>query len=174
MFVTHAPEEDELKSHKHVYFVPAKKINTATIIDFFIEKNPQDAEKPFKCMPCRSSKFDDAYLYFRHDKAYLASKGMSRKFEYAHSDIWCTDYDFLRELVSTVDKSKFIGMERLNLAVQNNMSFTEFFAMGGVPIQLISQYEKAYNLLLGAHTYRNGRQTHTSNVDEETGELLED
>lgn len=175
MWIAHAPEEDEKKGHKHLFIMPSTKINTQRIVDYLKEVDLKNPDKPpLGCLPCRASIFGDAYLYFLHDSAYLASKGMSRKYHYTHSDLIVSDTDFLHELCATVDRSKFIGIERVKVAVENGQSFSQLLQMGAVPIQLIAQYEKAYDYLMSNRTHRNGRKTHTPIVDEETGEIIKE
>ena len=66
-FIDHAPEEDELKAHKHVYFIPSSIVHTDMIkkhLQEFDEKNP---DTPLGVTIFSSSKFDDWYLYGCHD-----------------------------------------------------------------------------------------------------------
>lgn len=174
--IYHKPEEDELKGHFHVFFRPAERIKTDSIKEFMREP-VAGSDKPLGCTIFIGSKFDDWYLYACHDRAYLASKGQSRKHHYSISQFLCSDDDVFAEFIRCIDRSKFIGMERIINAVQNDVSFAELLRLGGVPIQLLGQYERAYMLLKGNNCVRNGRISHSPNkkpflIDEETGEII--
>ncbi|MBQ8429146.1 MAG: hypothetical protein IJX30_03510 [Clostridia bacterium] len=158
-YIEHMPEDDEKKAHKHVLFFPSGIVDTNIFFKEFAEKDPTNA-KPLGCTIAVSSKFDDWYLYAVHDKRYLASKGQARKHHYTYSQIRNTDEDFFREMVNNIDRSKFIGSERVINAVKDGMPFEELVLLGAVPIQLINQYKFAYECINGA-LYRNGRKTHT-------------
>ncbi len=158
-YIEHQAEEDEKKSHKHVFIMPSGIVDTNKFFKCFEEKDETNA-KPLGCTIGVSSKFDDWYLYAMHDTAYLASKGQSRKYHYTFTQFRNTDEDFFRELVNMVDRSRFIGTERVINAVKDGIPFEELILYGAVPIQLIHQYKFAYECINGA-LYRNGRKTHT-------------
>ena len=81
-FVRHSPEDDELKEHIHLYIVPSTLLQTDYITEHLQEYDSTHPDKPLGCIACKSSKFDDWYMYGLHDKAYLASKGQARKHYY--------------------------------------------------------------------------------------------
>ncbi len=161
VWITHAPEEDELKEHKHIYFRPASSIDTARIKLFLEEPDPKMPDKPLGCTIFKSSRFDDWYLYAIHDKAYLASKGQTRKYHYVLEQFSCSDWDFFREEINCIDRSKFVGIQRLVDAVDDGLSFNYMVRMGMVPVQLISQYKQAYDAICSTAVNRAGRETHT-------------
>ena len=182
-FVYHSAEEDELKAHAHLYLMPSSLMETGYIDNFLRQFDPTKPDKPLKCTIFQSSKFDDWYLYCSHDKAYLAKKGQSRKYTYTKEQFIVSDEDYFKECIRCIDRSQFIGMERIVEAVNGNMSFAEMVRNGQVPVQLISQYKMAYELVQTGEVYRNGRDTHTPLpgkrdkvylYDEETGEVLEE
>lgn len=178
VFIDHAPEEDEKKAHKHVYFIPSGLMYTDTLKEYLAEPDPSDPEHPLNCTIFSSSKFDDWYLYGIHDKAYLSSKGQTRKYHYVKEQCITSCEEHFGELVRCVDRSKYIGLERVVDAVENGVPFFEMVRLGQVPIQLINQYQYAYEMLSKASTNRAGRQTHTPKEEEKmfdpvTGELLE-
>ena len=177
-FIDHAPEEDEKKAHKHVYFRPSGLISTAYIDNELREQDPENPDKPLKCTLFVSSKFDDWFLYGCHDTAYLASKGQVRKHKYVRSQFASSDDDSFCELIRCIDRSKYVGMERIIDAVENEVPFEMLVRLGQVPIQLINQYKYAYECLCAGVVQRAGRQTHTPKDEEKafdpvTGELLE-
>lgn len=182
-FIEHAPEEDEAKAHKHVYFIPSSIILTETIKQYLQEFDEKMPDKPLTCTIFSSSKFDDWYLYGCHDKAYLASKGQTRKYHYVKEQFVTSENDHFSELVRCVDRSKYVGMERLIDGVNAGVPFAEMVRLGQIPIQLINQYKYAYECIAGDAVNRAGRETHTPKkekelynktylIDEETGEII--
>ena len=152
-------------------------MDTAKIKDYLQEYDEKNPDKPLGCISCVSSKWDDFYLYGIHDPAYLASKGMSRKYHYVRDDFHFSSPEFFYELIRRIDRSKYIGLERVVDAVENEVPFFEMVRLGQVPIQLISQYQYAYEMLTKATVNRAGRKTHTPKeetavFDSVTGELL--
>lgn len=176
-FVEHYPEEDETKRHKHLYIVPNGKTDTDQVRTELLEvdiSNP--LAKPLGCMPCKSSKFADWYLYALHDSNYLASKGQSRKFHYSKTDFLVSDADYFNEEIHTIDHTKYNRFQELVRALEDGKSFAEFLATGLVPLQQTYAYEKAFDILSERGTYRGDRTGHEEPmpvVDEYTGELVE-
>lgn len=173
-FVNHFPEEDETKAHKHLIIFPNGKIDTDQVRDYLLEidiNNP--LQKPLGCMPCKSSKFADWYLYSMHDSGYLASKGQSRKFHYVKDDFTVSDGDFFNEEIHQIDHTKYNRFNELRKAIDEGRSFAEVLASGIVPLQQTYAWEKAYNIIAYDFTNRNGRDGHEDGtVDETTGELI--
>lgn len=163
-FIEHSAEDDESKSHIHLYVIPSTKMNTNSLKDMLAEVDPTFPDKPLTCTICKSSKWDDFYLYGIHDKAYLASKGQSRKYHYVLDDFVTSDEDYLREIVRCIDRSKYVGMERIIDSVDNHVTFAEMVRLGQIPIQLINQYKYAYDCLVSMKVQRGGRQSHTPKV----------
>ena len=157
-FVRHSPEDDELKEHIHLYIVPSTLLQTDYITEHLQEYDSTHPDKPLGCIACKSSKFDDWYMYGLHDKAYLASKGQARKHYYVQQDFVVSDEVYFRDEIHQIDRSKYVGMQRLQDAVMDGITFEYMVATGQVPVQLIRQYEYAYNCLC---TLRGGRTTHT-------------
>lgn len=170
-FIDHLPEDDETKSHKHLFCVPSGRFDTAQLLPYLDEIDPQNPDKPLRCLACRSSKFDDWYQYSLHDTVYLASKGQSRRYHYSREEIVCSDPDYLSELIHQIDYSKIARITSLKQAVNDGVPFFEMLSRGQIPIQQINQYLTAYDLLCSRSTSRNGREGH-ENVDIETGEIL--
>ena len=187
-FIPHKPEDDEAgnKPHKHLYIEPAKRILTDDLREKLIELDINNPTKPLKCLSFRSSKFDDWYLYAMHDRAYLASKGQSRKYQYSFSDFYSSDEDELIFLVKSIDQNALNVYKRMEDAVRKGLTFVEFAKVVTVPVQQIYSWQHAYELIADNHLNRNDRDTHTPsedvqspsddisdlNVDEMTGELL--
>ena len=100
------------------------------------------------------------YMYILHDTRYLASKGQSRKYHYSHSDIVASDYNNLNYLSKSIDMLKLSPYSSMLDAQKQGLSWQEYFMRGGIPIQQLNLFEKAWYLLLREDTYRNGRQGH--------------
>lgn len=172
-FIEHLPEEDEKKAHKHLYIVPNGQLNTDEILDFLLELDPKNPDKPLGCIPCHSSKFADWYLYSVHDKDYLASKGQSRKYSYSKEELIVSDSDFLNEEIHRMDLSKLSKVKALRNAAESGIPFEQMLITGQIPVQQVYAYKQTYDMILSYldRTQRNGRGTHQI-VDPETGEIL--
>lgn len=180
-FVEHEPEDDEagLKRHIHLFIEPSKLIQTDDLRDFFKEidiNNP--AVKPLGVIAFHSSKFDDWYLYSKHDASYLASKDQSRRFHYEHDMFITSDDDDLNYRVKTINLLEVSPFKAMEEAVKVGVSWEEYFLRGLIPIYQVIPYERAYRMMQANYTYRNGRQTHTPKEDEvacdvDTGEVIE-
>lgn len=175
-FVKHYAEADELKSHIHLIIFPNGLTQTESIRDVLIENNPQDFSKPFRVMPFQSSKFGDWYLYSTHDTAYLLSKNQARKYHYYTRDFITSDYDYLLELVHTIDRSKYEKTQEFLDAIDKGKSFKDLVKQGSIPVQQFTQYKNMYDFMQNniPMPLRNNRETHTPKIDYTTGEILED
>lgn len=177
MFIRHKAEEDELKDHIHLYIDPSAMFQTEDLKDFLKEFDPSHPNQALTCMTAKPSKhFGDAYLYFKHDEAYLASKGQSRKYHYRHEDFYTSSEDELRMRVAEMDMLSLTPYAAMLEAQKMGLSWQEFFKQGSVPIAQIVPYEKAWFLLTGNDTFRNGREGHENSpkIDSDTGEVLDD
>lgn len=180
VFIEHYPEEDERKKHKHLYIVPNNRVDTEQVREYLTEVEPQNPTKPLLCIPCKSSKFADWYLYALHDTRYLASKGQSRKYHYTQKDLKTSDIDFLTEEVHTIDFTKLNRLETLLEAVDKQVPFSSLVRDGVVPIQQINSFKSAYDLMTYDTLQRSSRSTHTPIVEDTaytdlgTGEVVED
>jgi hypothetical protein len=179
-FIEHYPEEDEKKMHKHVYLVPNGQVDTDQVREELLEVDLTDPLHPLACMPCKSSKFADWYLYGIHDKAYLASKGQTRQYHYRLTDVQAFDQDALEECVREIDLTSLTAVKRMLDAQQAGITFAQFFRTGGVPVNAVKAFQEAWNLLYSTGTYRNGRAEPTEateappeGVDPVTGEFTE-
>lgn len=163
-FIEHLPEEDEEKKHKHLYLVPDGQVETTSLFEKLIEVDPKQPLKPFKCIPPRSSKFKDWYLYAKHDIDYLSSKGQSRKYNYQMNEFVVSDHDYFMEEIHQMDMSHLQNIKILRSAIQNKVPFEQMVFNGSIPIPLVNQYSKVYEMMTN---FENGildraeRQTHT-------------
>ena len=166
-FIEHLPEDDEAgkKQHIHLYIEPAKLVQTEELNEHFLEFDLAFPDKPKRCLPFRISKFGDWYLYALHDTAYLIAKGQTRRYKYEHKDIVTSDEDDLYRASKMIDKRALTPWLGLCEAVDDGLTFAEYFVQSGMPIQQISAFERAYMLLLNNGTYRADRETHSPRVD---------
>ena len=171
-FVYHYKEEDEKKDHRHLFIIPNGQINTDQIGDILQELDPLHIDKPLACMPFCSSKWSDWFLYSSHDTAYLASKGQSRKYHYAEHDFVTSNEDYLHELVTTIDRTKYAKTKEFIEKINNGESFFDMLQSGQIPAVQFNQWRNMYDYVKNETLYRNNRETHSPLVDTQTGEIL--
>lgn len=164
-FVYHLPEEDEEKSHIHLFVIPNGQQDTDQIRTELEELDPNNPQLPLGCMPFRSSKWDDWKLYNDHDVAYLLSKGQSRKYHYTDADYTYSDRVYFNELNHSIDRSKLNRNKLVVEAVDNGVSFEALLRTGQIPVQMVTQFKMMYDLLYNAKVRRG--------YDEETGEVIQ-
>lgn len=172
-FVKHYAEQDEKKAHLHVIIIPNGQLQTDSVTDFLQELDPLNPLKPLGVMPWRSSKWSDWYLYACHDSAYLISKGQTRVHHYQESDFVCSDADYLHELVTTIDRTKYAKTQDFVKAVLNGATLYEMVCKGQIPAPQFKQWEAMYNMVSSNALCRGDSCTHSPLIDEETGEFIE-
>lgn len=160
--IVHMPEDDEggKKQHIHVYAEPARMLQTDDLKQQLQELDPNNPEKPLGCISWHSSKFGDWYLYALHDRAYLASKGQSRKHHYSHDSVYSSDADDLTYKARSIDMLGISPYAAMLDAQQAGLQWDDFFRRGCVPIQQLKQWREAWFTLLQGYTDRNGREGH--------------
>lgn len=168
-YILHQPEDDEggRKQHMHVFAVPSKMIQTDDLKEELKEFDPEHPDKPRGCISWNISKFDPWYMYILHDRKYLASKGQSRKYQYYPDEVITSDPDELLVRVRSIDLlalSPYMDMEN---ALNEGLSWDQFFARGTIPITLVNQYEKAWHLLTLSKAYRGKHANHPMDTEEE-------
>ena len=175
-FVEHYPEDDETKRHKHLFLVPNGKVDTDQVREELLEVDLSEPLKPLGCMPCKSSKFADWYLYSLHDAGYLASKGQTRRYHYQKGDFVVSDADYFNEEIHTIDHTKYNRFNELKRAIDEGRSFADVLASGIVPLQQTYAWEKAFSILHDNTTHRGDRVGHQDppTIDQATGEVLEE
>jgi len=88
------------KDHIHLYVEPNKSINTDDFRSLLLEVDKKKKNKlPLGCLPCRSSKFDDFYLYGLHDPEYLACKYEVKEYHYQRDEFNTSDPDAFNNLI---------------------------------------------------------------------------
>lgn len=160
-FIWHHAEDDEAgtKDHCHVYAQPAKVINTVALKEEFKEIDPH-CNLPLGTIVWKRSKFMDAYLYFLHDKTYLAYKGQSRRYCYNQCEVITNDPQTLRYEIYNIDLLDLTPYADMKNALDDGLTFNEYFARGRIPIQQVSNWERSWYLLKENKTFRNGREGH--------------
>lgn len=165
-FVEHIKEDDEKKNHIHLYVVPSTLIDTKQFIDELKELQTNENGEmtlPLGCMPCTPSKFDDWFLYCKHDVNYLRSKGQVRMFHYEQKEFVSSNDDYLNELSHTINYNKFSKFEQISDYAKQGFTYNQVLAMGLIPVQLTKQYEQVFNAIrleISNKTYRNGKPNH--------------
>lgn len=171
LFINHLPESDESKKHKHLFIIPNGIFDTDKLKDYLTEL-VLGCDKPLTCIFSKSSKFTDFFLYSIHDEVYLASKGQSRVYHYSIEDFFTSDTDYFCELRHQMDLSKLNRLQFLKEAASTGETFSSLVTRGMIPVQLINQYHIVYDLLV-SETYRNGRHSHTPELEDITDSLPE-
>lgn len=173
-FVKHFAETDEKKDHIHLFMMPNGILNTDELDDYFIEIDKENPTKPLNCMPIRSSKFADWYLYSKHDKCYLLSKGSKRDYHYEQSDFITSDENCLNEYIHTIDYSKINRTQSIIDAQNAGYTWETFVLSGQVPIALFAGYKYTWDTVASALNNLNKclRKGENHEVyDERTGEI---
>lgn len=165
MFVNHKGEADECrgKSHKHLFIMPAKMIQSDDLIQELREPDPEN-EKPKTVRPFEYSKVDDWLLYAIHDKHYLAIKGQSREYHYQWSDIYASDEDYKEILIQRINV-EITPYDKIQSARAAGQNVYQFLTSGQVPIRDIRYYKEAWEAFEYIAKYkdelnRNGRKGH--------------
>lgn len=166
MWIRHEPEEDEKKSHCHVYLKPAKLIQTMDLEEDSRELDPtwkpkdsykdekdrlEHEKKMFlKMITFRTSKEDDWLLYAIHEPSFLAEKGLTREYTYGIDEVLNTCQDTLNDIVSRLSDNRKGRLEyRLVQCINNGMNWQQIVSSGLVPIRQITGAKLMYIALTG-------------------------
>lgn len=166
-FIPHKPEDDEggKKGHNHLYLEPAKSVQTEDLRAALREFDPEHPDKPKGCLPMiKCNSFGDWYLYGKHDKAYLATKNETRRYQYADEEFISSDSDYFLYMVRSAHID-LTPINRLMELVKQGASFTDAVARGFVPVPQVYAYQKVWEHLMAAaehedQTHRGGREGH--------------
>ena len=148
-YVHHNAETNETKDHFHIYMEPDCRVDTNDIRKEFEElPTCSDDKDIIKPLPFEKSNFDNAYLYFTHDKLYLNSKGYYKQY-YNYTDVHTSDKFMLQEKVGLIDYYKIQGSRanKIKDAIIHGVSFEDMVLTGLIPVQQINQYQKLYDIL---------------------------
>ena len=145
-FIKHKAEEDEENDHIHLYMQPMRYINTEVLLDRFIE-NDASNNRCFRCICMKTSKFDDWYLYAKHDRVYLSSKGQRRIYHYEEKDFYTSDALWLLEMVRIINRGELELLSKVVNAYKNRISFETLVVNYEIPISRYRICEDLYNRL---------------------------
>lgn len=150
MWIRHQPDEDNKKSHCHVYIKPAQLIQTTAFEENSCEIDPQNPDKPLKMISFRISKEDDWLLYAIHDKAYLQEKGLTRNIHYSFDDVQSTCEETLQDIISHMSDNRKGRLEyRIIDCINRGMSWQQIVSSGLVPIRHIAGARILYESITG-------------------------
>lgn len=150
MWIRHMPEEDEKKTHCHVFLKPAKLIQTMDLEMDSCELDPQNPDKPFKMVSFRVSQESDWLLYAIHDPAYLAEKGLEREFVYSFDDIHTTCDDTLSDIIAHISDDRKGRIEyRLIDCINRGMTWQQIISSGMIPLRHMSGAKIMYEAITG-------------------------
>ena len=102
-----------------------------------------------------------------HDKAYLASKGQSRKYRYKHEEMASSDEDELLFKARSINHLAVSPYAAMIEAQAQGLTWEEYFRRGTVPLPQLTLWEKAWTLLQNDKTDRNGRDNHPAEMPSE-------
>lgn len=71
--------------------------------------------------------------------------------------------------IDMVSLSPYFDMQE---AQKQGITFAGYFMRGTIPIPQVTQYQRAWEMLVEANTERADRQAHDMDIDEDTGEVL--
>ena len=162
IFITHFAEEDEKKNHIHLWIKPNTLVDTMDLQKYFLEANPADPKKPFKCIDFRQSSIDDWILYNQHYKPYLASKGESREYHYTRDDFVYCDEDTFDDLYNHAFKGsewakRYQILEQLASGMTNP---SKLILNGTVPLNMATQLNAFEYMRTHYGTDRGGHEGH--------------
>lgn len=156
VLIQHHAEEDEKKDHIHFYVEPNRSIDTEELRENFIELVPN--AKPLGVNKFQKSDFKNWLWYSIHDKAYLFSKGETRKYNYSISDLISSDDEDLSQRIQENPRpeSEYAKVEKM---IQQGLSDEAIAQSMNVPIFRIDFFCRGVEKLrtLG-QTYRADRQ----------------
>jgi len=148
-YIEHIPEGDELKAHKHLILIPSCRVDTLTLSERFRE--PDDLHPnglPLGIIDIHVSKFDDWYLYGIHDDAYLASKGLVKKYHYSRSDFKVSNQDWFVQRISRVKFGSYKRQQMIIDALDCGRTVNELLRSGLIPINQYGYWAKFYSDIL--------------------------
>lgn len=162
MFINHFAEEDERKNHIHLWIKPNTLLDTMALQQFLIEPNPQDPEKPYKCIDFRPSSVDDWILYSQHYAPYLASKGESREYHYTKDDFIYCDEDTFEDLYNHAFKGSEWAKRNqiLQALAEGQINPAELILNGTLPLNMASQLNSFKYLQSHYGLERSGHDSH--------------
>lgn len=141
-FINHKKESETLKDHIHLYIVPIAKLETRDLQ--FAQNELQGT------MPYQKADFGNWAFYCSHNKTYLASKKLQKKYTYSFSDFVCSNKSTFMSMVASLEIDEYIGesdnvLKIIKDSVKHNVAFSTLVYNGIIPINQIRNYQKAYD-----------------------------
>lgn len=136
-FIKHAPEDEELKEHKHIFFVPDTQLDTVSLDSHFIEPDPNN-DLPLKCMLWTKVVCDfDWLLYTVHDSVYLKLKyAEDKKIHYLKDDFVVSDINIFHDLwFKSYHEYNFWKSTKYQKFIQSGMSCKDIVKNGYVDLK---------------------------------------
>lgn len=166
IFINHFAEEDEKKNHIHLWLKPNTLLDTMELQKHFMELNPKDPTKPFKCIDFRPSQVDDFILYTAHYEPYLATKGESREYHYSKDDFVYLDDDTFDDLWNHAFKgSEWATRNQILQALSDGTADPSNLILNGtIPLNMASQLS---SFLYMRHNYGTTTRGNHKNHEEE-------
>lgn len=146
-YICHRGEDDEAgkKDHIHLYMEPTKTIQTVDIRDLF--KEPVKDNKPLGCLDFRPSKFKDWYFYALHDRGYLETKALTKKYSYNPSNIIVSDDSEMQYRVGTIELYSSTEIDRLKKLAMSGKDIEDIILSGNVKLSNIKSLELAWSYI---------------------------
>lgn len=148
----------EEKNHFHCWVEPAVQIDTATIVDRFVEIDEEtNTTQSIAILPHCSSKWNDAYLYGIHNSDYLVSKGLFRENVNIVSDMHIYLGDFKTDIAKAeyyLLKSCMAPYARLKRLVYDGFTLEQVYITLRIPFGQLNAVAKAY----GNISYQLGKE----------------
>lgn len=163
--IEHRGEDDEagLKDHFHVYIEPSKLLQTDDLREKLIEPVPNN--KPLGSLPFRTtSDFADWYKYTLHDKAYLATKMLQKKYHYSSEQYITSDEDYFLYLVKNVQFTETPIYERVLYFKRQGFDFGQFIRSVNAPIQQIKNLQILWSSVSDSFRIKYTQDTETGYI----------
>lgn len=168
IFINHFAEEDERKNHIHLWIKPNTLLDTMDLQKHFVEINPENPTKPFKCIDFRTSSIDDWILYSMHYEPYLKFKNESRVYHYSKDDfVYCDEDSFEDLYYHALKGSEFAKRyQTLQMLKDSQINPSELILSGSLPLEKAQALNALMNLKTHYGTYRGGRKGHEDETED--------
>lgn len=155
VLIQHHAEEDEKKEHIHFYLEPNRSIDTEQLRGNFIEIVPNG--KPLGVNKFQKSDFKNWLWYSIHDKAYLFSKGETRKYHYSISDLISSNDEDLCQRIQENPRpeSEYSKVEKL---IKNGFTDEAIAQQMNVPLFRLEYFCRAVQKLRTLGNFRADRK----------------
>lgn len=153
-YIIHKPDTDDKKEHIHLFMIPAKMIETTTLLPEFIEPDPI-AGIPRKSLRIDRSNFGDWYLYGLHDREYLKAKGKEKNVHYSRNDFKSSDDDSMNMMINEIDVVALKGYANMIESALKGIPFSDALIKGIIPMSRVQQWGQTYQAILNEGRFLN-------------------